>query len=195
MHTQKIDNIQMDSRENNKAFSMIADIEGDFGDLSNTDMPQTLPILAVRNLVLFPGVVSPILIGRQSSMTLVKKAEKTGTFIGIICQRDPEVEEPTRNDLYDYGVYARVVKILTLPNGSMTAIVQGLGRLRLLSVTRRKPYISGHVEIATETLPEKDDSEFIAAIDDLRTTTAEYIRVNDDIPEEAILPTKIVPTT
>ena len=81
MHTQKIDNIQMDSRENNKAFSMIADIEGDFGDLSNTDMPQTLPILAVRNLVLFPGVVSPILIGRQSSMTLVKKAEKTGTFI------------------------------------------------------------------------------------------------------------------
>lgn len=135
----------MDSRENNKAFSMIADIEGDFGDLSNTDMPQTLPILAVRNLVLFPGVVSPILIGRQSSMTLVKKAEKTGTFIGIICQRDPEVEEPTRNDLYDYGVYARVVKILTLPNGSMTAIVQGLGRLRLLSVTRRKPYISGHV--------------------------------------------------
>ena len=192
LHTQKIDNIQMDSRENNKAFSMIADIEGDFGDLSNTDMPQTLPILAVRNLVLFPGVVSPILIGRQSSMTLVKKAEKTGTFIGIICQRDPEVEEPTRNDLYDYGVYARVVKILTLPNGSMTAIVQGLGRLRLLSVTRRKPYISGHVEIATETLPEKDDSEFIAAIDDLRTTTAEYIRVNDDIPEEATFAIKNV---
>ena len=182
----------MDSRENNKAFSMIADIEGDFGDLSNKDMPDTLPILAVRNLVLFPGVVSPIIIGRQASMTLVKKAEKTGSFIGIVCQHDPDVEEPGRNDLYDYGVFARVVKMLTLPNGSMTAIVQGLGRLRLLTISRRKPYLSGRVEVAVEALPEKDDSEFAAAMDNLRSTTTEYVRVNDDIPEEATFAIKNV---
>ncbi len=182
----------MDSRENNKAFSMIADIEGDFGDLSNKDMPDTLPILAVRNLVLFPGVVSPIIIGRQASMALVKKAEKTGSFIGIVCQHDPDVEEPGRNDLYDYGVFARVVKMLTLPNGSMTAIVQGLGRLRLLTISRRKPYLSGRVEVAVEALPEKDDSEFAAAMDNLRSTTTEYVRVNDDIPEEATFAIKNV---
>ena len=182
----------MDSRENNKAFSMIADIEGDFGDLSNKDMPDTLPILAVRNLVLFPGVVSPIIIGRQTSMALVKKAEKTGSFIGIVCQHDPDVEEPGRNDLYDHGVFARVVKMLTLPNGSMTAIVQGLGRLRLLTISRRKPYLSGRVEVAVEALPEKDDSEFAAAMDNLRSTTLEYVRVNDDIPDEATFAIKNV---
>lgn len=182
----------MDSRENNKAFSMIADIEGDFGDLSNKDMPDTLPILAVRNLVLFPGVVSPIIIGRQTSMALVKKAEKTGSFIGIVCQRDPDVEEPGRNDLYDHGVFARVVKMLTLPNGSMTAIVQGLGRLRLLTISRRKPYLSGRVEVAVEALPEKDDSEFAAAMDNLRSTTLEYVRMNDDIPDEATFAIKNV---
>lgn len=160
--------------------------------MSNKDMPDTLPILAVRNLVLFPGVVSPIIIGRQTSMALVKKAEKTGSFIGIVCQRDPDVEEPGRNDLYDHGVFARVVKMLTLPNGSMTAIVQGLGRLRLLTISRRKPYLSGRVEVAVEALPEKDDSEFAAAMDNLRSTTLEYVRMNDDIPDEATFAIKNV---
>ncbi|MDE6353912.1 MAG: endopeptidase La [Prevotella sp.] len=175
----------MDSKQNNKAFSMIADIEGDFGDLSDMNLPESTPILPVRNLVLFPGVVSPIMIGRESSITLVKRAEKNGTIIGIICQKDPEVEEPSRNDLHEYGVYARVVKILTLPNGSMTAIVQGLGRLMLTGVVRRKPYLVGKVTPAKEILPDKGDTEFIAAIEDLRQTTSEYVKMNDDIPEEA----------
>ena len=76
----------MDNR--NRSFSMIADVEGDYSDLTNMEMPEALPILAVRNLVLFPGVVSPILIGRESSMRLVRKAEKGGGIIGIICQKD-----------------------------------------------------------------------------------------------------------
>lgn len=164
---------------------MIADIEGDFGDLSDMNLPESTPILAVRNLVLFPGVVSPILIGRESSMTLVKRAEKNSTIIGIICQKDPEVEEPAKGDLYEYGVYARVVKILTLPNGSITAIVQGLGRLRLVSIARRKPYIIGKVVQASEILPDKGDGEFKAAMEDLRQTTTEYVKINDDIPDEA----------
>ena len=88
---------------------MIADIEGDFKDLVEVDTPNELPILPVRNLVLFPGVVSPILIGRDSSMALVKRAEKKGTLIGIVCQRDPEIETPNREDLYEYGVFAKIV--------------------------------------------------------------------------------------
>ena len=165
---------------------MIADIEGDYGDLlKSADMPASLPILAVRNLVLFPGVVSPILIGRESSMSLVKRAEKNNTIIGIVCQRDPETDEPGKNDLYEYGVYARVVKILTLPNGNITAIIQGFGRLRLTEITRKKPYLYGKAEPAMEIVPDKDDSEFSAAMDDLRQMTNEYIKLNDDIPEEA----------
>ncbi len=175
----------MDNKQNNKAFSMIADIEGDFCDLSNINMPETMPILAVRNLVLFPGVVSPILIGRESSMTLVKRAEKSGALIGIVCQRDPEVDEPGKNDLYEFGVFAKIVKILTLPNNNITAIIQGLGRLKLNSIQRRKPYLTGKVEAAPEIFPSDKDKEFAAAMEDLRSTTAEYVKINDDIPEEA----------
>ena len=85
----------------NRSFSMIADVEGDYSDLTKMEMPETLPILAVRNLVLFPGVVSPILIGRESSMTLIRKADKDNLLIGIVTQRDPDVEYPIRADLFD----------------------------------------------------------------------------------------------
>lgn len=175
----------MDNKQNNKAFSMIADIEGDFCDLSNINMPETMPILAVRNLVLFPGVVSPILIGRESSMTLVRRAEKSGALIGIVCQKDPEVDEPGKDDLYEFGVFAKIVKILTLPNNNITAIIQGLGRLKLTGIQRRKPYLTGKVEVAPEIFPIDKDKEFSAAMEDLRSTTAEYVKINDDIPEEA----------
>jgi len=176
----------MDSTQNSKAFSMIADIEGDFGDLTNLKMPDSVPILAVRNLVLFPGVITPILIGRESSMQLVKRAEKNGTFIGVVCQREANTDEPGKKDLYNYGVFARIVKILQLPNGNMTAIIQGLGRLRLISITRKKPYLTGSVEKADEELPSNDDKDFGAASDELRRITAEYINKNDEIPDEAV---------
>ena len=164
---------------------MIADIEGDFGDFTNFEMPDTAPILAVRNLVLFPGVVTPILIGRESSMALVKRAEKRNEIIGIVCQRDPEVDEPGKKDLYATGVFARIVKILSLPNGNVTAIAQGLGRMKLESINRKKPYLTGTVSTDAETLPEKDDNEFTTASEDLRKLTGEYVKMNEDIPEEA----------
>ena len=169
----------------NKSFSMIADVEGDYGDLVNMEMPEALPILAVRNLVLFPGVVSPILIGRESSMTLIRKAEKQDGLIGVVCQRDPEVENPIRSDLYDYGVFAKVLKILTLPNGNITAIVQGLGRLRLQEILKYKPYMIGHTVKAPEEEPDKRDMEFRTAAEDLRNQATEYIHMSEDIPEEA----------
>ena len=147
----------------NRSFSMIADVEGDYSDLTSMEMPEALPILAVRNLVLFPGVVSPILIGRESSMTLIRKAEKQDGLIGVVCQRDPEVESPIRADLYDMGVFAKVLKILTLPNGNITAIVQGLGRMRLMELLKYQPYIIGRVVAAPEEEPEKSDMEFSTA--------------------------------
>ena len=164
---------------------MIADIEGDFKDLVEVDTPNELPILPVRNLVLFPGVVSPILIGRDSSMALVKRAEKKGTLIGIVCQRDPEIETPNREDLYEYGVFAKIVKQLTLPNGSVTAIVQGFGRMRLLDIVSTSPYLLGQVEPAPELQPDKRDKEWHTAIDDLRKLADQYVTASDDIPDEA----------
>jgi ATP-dependent Lon protease len=180
----------MDNRKG--AFSMIADVEGDYRDLTNIELPDALPILAVRNLVLFPGVVSPILIGRESSMSLIRKAEKSGALIGVICQRDPEVEQPIRSDLYDIGVFAKVLKTLTLPNGNLTAIIQGLGRLRLQELLKYKPYLIGRVATAPEDEPDKHDVEFRTAIEDLRQQTSEYIQMSDDIPEEAAFAIKNV---
>jgi len=176
---------EMSDYQNNKAFSMIADINGDFKDFLDMEMPDEVPILPVRNLVLFPGVVSPILIGRDSSMNLIRRAEKSNGLIGIICQRDPEVELPLYEDLYEYGVFAKVVKQLTLPNGNVTAIVQGFGRLHLTGITKTSPYLKGQVESAPEILPEKRDKEWLTAIDDLRKMTDEYISASDDIPDDA----------
>ena len=164
---------------------MIADVDGDFHDLTNIEMPDTVPILAVRSLVLFPGVVSPILIGRESSMTLIRKAEKKNILIGIFTQRDAEVEMPIRSDLFDYGVVGKVLKTLTLPNGNITAIVQGLGRIKLEDITKYHPYLEGHVTNMPEEEPDKRDVEFQTAMEDLRQSVNQYVSMSDEIPDEA----------
>ena len=139
----------------------------------------------MRNLVLFPGVVSPILIGRDSSKIVIQKAEKKGELIGIICQRDPEVDVPLQEDLYKTGVFAKVMKLLTLPNGNITAIVQCHSRLQLNRLTQTSPYLEGDVEALSDLDPEKRDREFKTAMDDLRNLVNEYINVSEDIPDEA----------
>lgn len=181
-------NFRIDMSENpsnNKAFSMIADIDGDYKDLLEVPTPDELPILPVRNLVLFPGVVSPILIGRESSLSLIKKAEKKGILIGVVCQRDPEIEDPSFEDLYEYGVFAKVVKQLSFPNGNETVIVQSLGRLRLLDIKKQKPYLVGVVSPTPELQPDKRDKEWHTAVEDLRKLADEYVNASDEIPNDA----------
>ncbi len=173
----------MDNKD--RSFSMIADVDGDYNDLVNLKMPDSLPILAVRNMVLFPSVVSPILIGREESMTLIRKAEKDSLLIGVFPQKESDIEHPIRADLFDVGVCAKVLKVLTLPNGNLTAIVQGLGRIRLLDIIKYRPFLIGNIESHPEEQPEKRDMEFNTAYDDLRKKTMEYIKMSDDMPEEA----------
>ena len=175
----------MSNQNNNSAFQMIADIDGDFKDFLNVSTPEHVPVLALRNMVLFPGVVTPILIGRKSSKTLVEKAEKKGLIIGVVSQRDPDVDSPTKEDLFTVGVYAKVMKLLTLPNGNVTAIVQGLGRLELDDITSTSPYLEGDVTPLEEIQPEKKDREFNAAVSDLRDLVNKYIGLSEEIPDEA----------
>ena len=170
---------------------MIADINGDFQDfLDQGDTPSTLPILAVRNLVLFPGVLTPILIGRDSSKALIQKAEKKGLVIGVVSQRDPDTDVPLKDDLYETGVYAKVMKLLTLPNGNITAIVQATGRLHLTDIVASVPSLEGLVEPVPEIEPEKRDREFKTAMEDLRSLVAEYVNVNEELPDEAVFAIK-----
>ena len=164
---------------------MIADIEGDYNDMMVGDKPEVVPVLPVRNLVLFPSVVSPILIGRDSSKALIQQAERKHFTIGVVTQRDPEVEVPTLADLYDTGVYAKVMKTLTLPNGNITAIVQAQGRLKVEKMIKATPYMECVVSALEEIQPEKNDREFKAACNDLREQVERYIDVCEEIPDEA----------
>ena len=173
------------NQQKNTAFQMIADIEGDYNDLMQGDAPEIVPVLPVRNLVLFPSVVSPILIGRESSKLLIQQAEKKHFTIGVVTQRDPEVEIPVQADLYEVGVYAKVVKTLTLPNGNITAIVQAQGRLKIERLVKTMPYLECQVSPLEELQPEKNDREFKTAASDLREQVEKYIEVSDDIPDEA----------
>ncbi len=164
---------------------MIADIDGDFQYLADSETPTTIPILPVRNMVMFPGVVSPILIGREASVKLIKEVESKTQIFGIISQLDPNVEVPERKDLFSYGVYAKLIRQLRLPDGGITAIVQGLGRFFLNDIVSSSPYLVGNVTPSSEIMPEKDDDEWNAAMDDLRNLAEEYIKLTDEIPDEA----------
>ena len=176
----------MDYNDNDSPFSMISDIDGDFTELISAEMPQSVPLLVTRNLVLFPGVVTSIMIARPSSIKLIKKCEKTHEIIGVAPQYDENIENPSRQDIFDMGVYARVVKVFEMPGGNLSAIIQGLGRLCLGDIAEERPFITANVCNATEMLDYSKDKEFTAAIDDLRKRTMKYIRLNEDIPDEAM---------
>ena len=102
--------------------------------IDQSQLPDSLPILALRNAVLFPGTVFPITIGREKSMRLIEDAERTNSFIGAVPQNDLSVEEPRKEDLYPYGTVAKIVKTLEMPDGTITAILQGFKRFEVESV-------------------------------------------------------------
>lgn len=176
------------SKKNNPSIQMIADFEGDISNLFHVETEGDVPILATRNMVMFPGVLCPILIGRENSLKLIEKAKKApNTIFAIFCQRDADVEEPHQKDLYAYGVYARLVRVLEMPGHgqNVTAIIQAMGRCKLEKVTKTKPFLQGLTTIAPEVLPEPNDEEYQTAAEDFRKQTIEYIKENDDIADEA----------
>ena len=167
---------------------MIADYEGDVTNLFNVNIDGELPILATRNIAIFPGVISPVIIGRKQSLNLLDKLRKhNDAAFAVFCQKDQEVENPEGKDLFEYGVYAKLVKVLEMPGpgNNLTAIIQGLGRCRLKSITRTMPFMLGEVCPAMEDVPKENDKESATAMEDMRSTTLNYIRMNEDLPDES----------
>lgn len=166
---------------------MIADYEGDIESLFNVNVDGELPILATRNMVLFPGIIVPILIGRDSSLKLVRLcSHKPEQVIAVFCQKDTSVNKPTLKDLYHVGVFARIVRTLEMPmSNNITAIVQGLGRCKLEDIVRSRPFLQGIAKPFPDILPQPDDREFSTAIDDFRLRSIDYIKNNDEIPDES----------
>ncbi len=149
------------------------------------DLPDTLPVLALRNAVIFPGMVYPVTIGRQKSMTLIKEAERRDMFIGTVPQVDVTVEDPTENDLYEYGTVSRVMKVLEMPDGTVTAIIQGVKRIRVTGIVSYEPYITARVKYIEDIIPEGDNSTRMIA-ESLKEKATVIIKSSSFAPKEAV---------
>lgn len=166
-------------------FSLIADFDGDITSLFDKEIEEILPVLPLRNMMLFPGVVAPVSVGRESSRKLVQQAVKSGSLIAVTTQLDSTVETPTAKDLYPIGVVAKVMRVIELPDGVLTVILQSYSRFRFGEVTRMKPYMRAHVEKIPEILPEADDREYTALVDTCKDSTIRLIRMSDTVRDEA----------
>ena len=165
--------------------SIIPVVQGDgMMKIDQSQLPDSLPILALRNAVLFPGTVFPITIGREKSMRLIEDAERTNSFIGTVPQNDLSVEEPTKDDLYTYGTVAKIVKTLEMPDGTITAILQGFKRFELESVFDYEPYMLGRVKYVDDFVPENDNKMRMIA-ESLKEKAMTIIRTSSLVPREA----------
>lgn len=165
--------------------SIIPVMQGDvMMKVDEAQLPDTLPILALRNAVLFPGAVYPITIGREKSIRLIEDAEKNNSFIGAVPQNDLSVEEPHREDLYNYGTVAKIIKTLEMPDGTLTAILQGFKRFALDAIVGYEPYMTGTVRYLSDNVPENDVKTKMIA-ESLREKAAAIIRFSSFVPREA----------
>ena len=166
--------------------------ESKMPEVDDAQLPDTLPILALRNVVLFPGTIYPITIGREKSLKLIQDAEKSNTYIGAVPQKDFSVEEPKADDLFEFGTLARIIRTLELPDGTITAILQGLKRFELEGIYEYEPYMRGRVHyIAEDENDENPELQKITA--DLIKEKAVYISKNTTfVPKEAISALKAI---
>ena len=165
--------------------SIIPVMQGDgVMKIDESQLPDALPILALRNAVLFPGAVFPITIGREKSIRLIEDAEQSNSFIGAVPQNDLSVEDPTQEDLYRYGTVAKIVKTLEMPDGTVTAILQGYKRFEVDTIFEYEPYMIGRVRYLNDSVPETDVQIRIIA-DSLKEKAVQIIKSSTFVPREA----------
>jgi ATP-dependent Lon protease len=165
--------------------SIIPVMQGDsMPHIDQEQLPDTLPILALRNAVLFPGTVYPITIGREKSIRLIEDAERTNSFIGAVPQNDLSVEDPRKEDLYNYGTVAKIVKTLEMPDGTITAILQGCKRFEVEAVFEYNPYLLGRVRYVEDIVPEEDTKARMIA-ESLKEKASAIIKSSTFVPREA----------
>ena len=154
--------------------------------LDESQLTDALPILALRNAVVFPGTVFPVTIGREKSIRLIRDAEDRGGVLGAVPQTDVTVEDPAGGDLAEFGTVCKVVKTLEMPDGSLTAILQGFKRIHIDAVLGTDPYIVARVRYEEDILPDMDENELKALSDALKERSAEIIRSSSFAPKEAV---------
>ena len=150
------------------------------------ELPDTLPVLALRNAVIFPGAVFPVTVGREKSIRLIQEAEKNDMFIGAVPQNDVTVEDPVEQDLYPYGTVARIMKTLEMPDGNLTVILQGIKRLTIDGVISYEPYITARVHYLDEVLVDEGSMDVKTIKDSLKEKASQIIRNSNFASKEAI---------
>ena len=153
--------------------------------INNESVPEILPILPLRNTVLFPGVVIPITAGRDASIQLIKDANKGDKVIGVVAQRNEDEEEPTLKDIHTTGVVAQILRVLKMPDGNTTVIIQGKKRFEIDAIVQDKPYLKAAVKEAVEDKEVDDEKEFEAIIESIKEQALEVIKENPMLPSEA----------
>jgi ATP-dependent Lon protease len=162
---------------------LISDEDED--SLMATKVPDTLPILPLRNTVLFPGVILPITVGREQSMKLIRDIYKKSKILGTVAQKDPENDAPRFNDLYTIGTVAQIIRILEMPDGTTSVIIQGKRRIQLIEPLSEEPYLIAKVKQLTDVKPRKKDTEFEAIVGSLKDLSLRIIKLSTNIPPEA----------
>jgi ATP-dependent Lon protease len=154
-------------------------------EMNNEELPGSLPILPLRNMVLFPGVVIPITAGRDKSIRLINDANAEGKVIGVVAQKDERVEEPGANDIHTVGTVARILRVLKMPDGNTTVIIQGKKRFEINEVTEEQPYLKATIREFSEVRPDITDGEFNTIIESIKELAIQIIKESPNIPSEA----------
>ncbi|MEI6020118.1 MAG: endopeptidase La [Bacteroidota bacterium] len=157
----------------------------DEDNMRNESIPEILPILPLRNTVLFPGVVIPITVGRDRSIQLIKEANKADKIIGVVAQLTDSTEEPGAEDMYKVGTVAQIIKTLRMPDGNTTIIIQGKKRFSIAEYVQSEPYHKAKVNAFDEIRPNKTDKEFQAIISNLKETSTQIVKISPNIPSDA----------
>ena len=159
--------------------------DGDDGELEDVEVPEAIPILSLRNTVLFPGVVLPISIGRPKSIQLIKDAYRNNKIVGTVAQKDPDIENPDFQDLHVVGTIGQIVKLLEMPDGSTTAIIQGRKRMMLQELVSDDPYFIAKIKTIPELKPDILSKDFDAIVGSLKDLSLKIIKINPNISPEA----------
>ncbi len=154
-------------------------------EIRKEDVPGVLPILPLRNTVLFPGVVIPITAGRDQSIKLIKEANKGDKTIGVVAQKNESTEDPGLDDIFQIGTVARILKILKMPDGNTMVVLQGKKRFQIEELVQEKPYLKAKVKEVVEAVPGRMDTEFNAIIDSIKDISLRIIKENPNLPSEA----------
>ncbi len=157
--------------------------EGD--EESHVEIPEVLPILTLRSSVLFPGAITPITVGRDKSMKLVREAESSGSLIGTVLQREASVEDPTPDDLYRIGTAARILKVLEMPNGNLTIILHGVDKFEVVEYVSSQPFYKARINTLKDIDPDKENMKFNALVESVKEIALEIVSLSPSVPKEA----------